>query len=669
MANLKRQLAVIMFTDIAGFTSVMGKDHNEALELLSDNRKLQKPLIDQHGGKWLKEMGDGVLASFDSAYQAVKCAIEIQLHAGITLKNRIRIGIHLGDITVKDNDVFGDGVNIASRLESAADPGCILISDSVRSSIRNNQDIELQFIGSLHLKNVSDQVNAYAIIHPGMTRPTFNKAKSLIKKRTKYPLGLLISIFIILSAVAIAWYFSILSVDDPGNSIESLAILPFDNLTGDPDMDVLIAGMHDNLITTMSQLSSLRIISKTSTLKYADKAESMQEVARELDVDALIEASVLKAGDSVRINVQLIQAFPDEKHVWAKVFDKPFKNILGLYNEVTRSITDEINISLNKDQQREFSTTKTINQEAYEAFIKGKFYSEEHPTMENLDLALEYFNRSIALDSSFAPAYAGISWVWVSRYQLGMADGSVALPQIYKYNNRALELDPAYPESYYHKAIMSLQSWDWELSEKAFLKSIELNPNHSFAHAHYSHLLMYQKRFEEAEPHLEKALKLDPLNPHIIGLCAIVYWSKGESDKAISLTKKSRDVFGRLSIEESMHYFNKDYQESIKLLLTKSRADTAITNLTMDEFKKNGYESALILLAKKIEQHYPKPVTLLAQLYIRTGLNEEALRVLEEGYQKHDPNMQYVFVIPKEFESLKKNPRFIAIAEKMNLPL
>lgn len=661
-----RRLAAIMFTDIAGFTATMGSDHNQALELLSANRKLQKPLIESHGGRWLKEMGDGVLASFDSAYQAVKCAIDIQLNCSETLKNKIRIGIHLGDISMGDNDVFGDGVNIASRLESAADPGCILISEPVRSSIRNNQDIEVQFIGPLQFKNVSDPVNTYAIVHPGMTKSTAKKARALIKKKSKYQWVLFILIFIAFSAAVVSWYFSKDFKINSGSRIGSLAVLPFDNLTGDPEMDVLIAGMHDNLITTMSQLGSLRIISKTSTLKYADDTMSIQEIARELDVDAIVEASVLKAGDSVRINVQLIQAYPDEKHVWANVFDKPYKNILGLFNEVTRSITDEINITLNTIEEKEFSTSRTINQESYEAFLTGKFYAEQHPTIENLNLALDYFNRSIALDSSFAPAYAGVSWVWITRYQQNIAEGSIALPQIYKYNNRALELDPEYPESYYHKAVIRLQSWDWELSEKAFLKSLELNPNHSFAHAHYSHLLMYQKRFAEAEPHLRMALQLDPLNPHIIGLCAIVYYSMGEIDKALSLINKGPDVFGRLGILESMYYNKKDYKKSIELLL--SRADSVIYNLTLNEYEVNGYKSALILLAKKLEQFERPPMIGVAKFYNRAGLHDEAIQRLEEAFERHDPNMQYVFANP-EFDSLKEDPRYIEIAKKMNLPL
>lgn len=657
-----------MFTDIAGYTALMGSDHDLAVELLSENRRLQKPLIEKYEGKWMKEMGDGIMAGFDSAYQAVKCAIDIQLNSGELLKNKIRIGIHLGDISMKDNDVFGDGVNIASRLESAADPGCILISQSVRSSIRNNQDVDVQYIGSLKLKNVSDQVNTYAIVYPGLKKPTVKNARSLIKKNANHRRRIILSIFIsLVLVVTVIWYFSKDYFNILGNTIESLAVLPFDNLTGDPEMNVLISGMHDNLITTVSQLSSLRIISKTSTLKYAERDVSIQEIARELDVDAIIEASVLKAGDSIRINVQLIQAFPDEKHIWANVFDKPFNNILGLYNDVTKSIASEINITISGDQSKDLSESKTIDQEAYQAYLKGKFYAEEHPTAENLELALEYFNRSIGLDSSFAPAYAGISWVWIARYQQGLAEGSVALPVIYRYNRRALELDPEYPESYYHKAIMSIQSWDWELSEKAFLKSIELNPNHAFAHAHYSHLLMYQKRYAEAEPHLKKALKLDPLNPHIIGLCALVYNSKGESDKALSLIQKSPDAFGRKGIEESRSYLNKDYKNSIELLLNRSRVDSIIAGLTMKEFNVKGYKSALIFLAKEIEKQNQKPLIFLARLYNRAGQSEKAIQLLEEAYEDHDPNMQYVFAIPKEFDNLENDPRYMGIAKKMNL--
>ncbi|WP_297692821.1 adenylate/guanylate cyclase domain-containing protein [uncultured Eudoraea sp.] len=247
MTEQKRQLQAIMFTDIAGFTKMMGSDSKKALELVSDNRALQKPLIEQYGGKWLKEMGDGVLASFTSAYNAVKCAITIQQQANEHLTNKIRIGIHLGDVTLEEDDVFGDGVNIASRLESIADPGGIYISDSVHTSIRGNSDILSIYLGEVQLKNVSERIRTHAIIGEGLPLPSKTKVKKLFNSVTKprsvfrsVPLyGVLISVLIIGSLLLWNNFFN-----KNINNIQSLAVLPFSNHTGDSTQEYLASGMH-----------------------------------------------------------------------------------------------------------------------------------------------------------------------------------------------------------------------------------------------------------------------------------------------------------------------------------------------------------------------------------------------------------------------------------------
>jgi adenylate cyclase len=318
MIEQKRQLQAIMFTDIAGFTKMMGSDTNKALNLVSDNRDLQKPLIEQHGGKWLKEMGDGVLANFSSAYNAVKCAIDIQQQANKYLKNKIRIGIHLGDVTIEEGDVLGDGVNIASRLESIADPGGIYISDSIHTSIRGNSDIKSMYLGEVQLKNVSEGIRTHAILGEGLPLPSRTKvkelthsganSKSIFRSATFY--GIFIGALIIGSLLLWNKFFA-----NNINDIQSLAVLPFANHTGDSTQADLASGMHFGLIGEMGKLGAIHVISRTSTLSYANTEKTIKEIASELNVDAIVEASLFSADDQINIQFNLVNAYPEEHQI------------------------------------------------------------------------------------------------------------------------------------------------------------------------------------------------------------------------------------------------------------------------------------------------------------------------------------------------------------------
>ena len=240
------------------------------------------------------------------------------------------------------------------------------------------------------------------------------------------------------------------------------------------------------------------------------------------------------------------------------------KRIRTGFDDIAKTVAEEINQTLNKNAAH---TPKEVNAEAYKAYMTGKFYSEIIPSIENQHMAIQYFERSIALDSTFARAYGGICWAWISLLQVGGSTPVEAIPKIYSYNQKALELDTNYPEAWYHKGVISFQiEWDWKKSESAFRKGIELNPNIAMMHSHFGHVLMYQQRWEEAVEQVELGIQLDPLNPHVLGLAAVVYWHKGELDKALKIVSMSEDIFAKNLIEEDAAYQKGDYDLSLDLL-------------------------------------------------------------------------------------------------------
>ncbi len=266
-----RQLAAIMFTDIVGYTALMGKDEDKAFALLDKNREIQRPLIEKYNGKWLKELGDGIMAQFHSAYDAVKCAIAIQKAVKLNFDGQLRIGIHLGDITNENDDVFGDGVNVASRIQGIADPGGIYVTESIENAIRNRSDIQTKYLGEANLKNVSYPVKVYAILGEGIPVPGFKEKRRQTNKKKFFVLGSVLAVLIIAG-----WFITRKKFGLGKNlpQIQSLAVLPFKNLTGSDEQQYIVEGIHDALISELSHLNSLRVISRTSVEKYASSNKS-----------------------------------------------------------------------------------------------------------------------------------------------------------------------------------------------------------------------------------------------------------------------------------------------------------------------------------------------------------------------------------------------------------
>jgi TolB-like protein/Flp pilus assembly protein TadD len=667
-----------MFTDIVGFTAVMGKDGDLGMELIRANRKLQHPLIKMHGGRLLKEIGDGTLVQFESAYQAVKCGMEIQQNAASHLKAKIRIGIHLGDVTVEKNDVFGDGVNIASRLESVAVPGAVYVSESVKRAIRGYSDIDLVYLGPYTLKNVSDEIEVYAVRGDGIILPDVKKTKHHKFSRKNpiwnFPIVVLISITIL----AGGWYLLDRLVWDRQVNVESIAVLPFDNFTGDKELDLLIAGSHDQLITLISQISSLRVISKTSAMKYADKDKSMPEIADELNVDALVETSVSRTGDSLLINTQVIQAFPEERHLWAEIYSGGEQSIQLIMNQIAQAIVEHVDLSIVKGGKERLEKAEETDPEAYKAYLNGMFHVNTI-SPAGFQLAIDYFERSLDIDPGYAPAYAGIAYVWIAKLQMKRLSYAEAVPLIFENIQRALELDPNYPESNYIMALASVQAWNWEKSEEAYKKAIDLNPNHVLAHAHYSHLLMMLNRPDEAIKECEIALKLDPLNDFIMTLVAGVYMNAGREEEGIQLVRKAyeinpQSILTRGSYTRS-YVIEGNYEKAFELFAQTLDNDSVISAEVRKEFKSRGWDAAMGKLASLLESSPgSKDVRSfrIANLYYKAGDYEKALDWLEKAYEVHHIDLAYAFWPGARNDTIRSDPRyaprFSALAEKMGLP-
>lgn len=675
MTEQKRQLQAIMFTDIAGFTKMMGSDSKKALHLVSDNRALQKPLIEQYGGKWLKEMGDGVLASFTSAYNAVKCAINIQQQANEHLTNKIRIGIHLGDVTLEEDDVFGDGVNIASRLESIADPGGIYISDSVHTSIRGNSDILSMYLGEVQLKNVSEKIRTHAIIGEGLPLPSKTKIKKLFNSVTK-PRSVFksVSFYSILIGVLIIgslllWNrFFMNNIKD----IQSLAVLPFSNHTGDSTQAYLASGMHFGLIGEIGQLGEIQVISRTSTLSYAETEKTIKEIASELNVDAIVEASLLKADDQINIQFNLVNAFPEERQIWSKTYEIAKENIVNLYSEVAKTVANEINFKLTPQTKDLLNKGHSVNPEAYELYLKGRF-SLASLTPKGIDIAEKYFLRSVEIDSQFAPAFGALSGIWIAKKQLNLVSPEEADPKMEEYLAKAFELDSTDAEVWRWQASkLANTDFNWTASNYAMEKSLEINPNFSEARAFYAHFLMIQNRWNEAWEQINRAIKLDPFNPLIQGFRGIMLLHQGRYDEYLSLFEPlDNSALANTGLLISFSV-TKQYDKAIEhLKRIIETGDQMEINIILEEtYKSKGFREALNVTAdalSKIDESNYLWTGKIMMLYLLAENREKSLYWLEKMYIRRDPNLPYYAIIGPFTKAYQEEPQYIEIMERINL--
>jgi len=466
-----RQLAAIMFTDIVGYTAMMGKDEQKALDLLHKNRDLQRPLIEGHGGKWVKEMGDGVLAQFRSAYDSIQCALKIQEAVNENGEFQLRIGLHLGDITTENDDAFGDGVNIAARIQAAAEPGSIYISESIREAVKARSEINTAFLGQVTLKNVANPVPIYAIVGEGLPKPKPGKQRASKAHR----LAALAIVGVLILAMSALWFDDFFT-DRAAPAIQTIAVLPFENLSNDPDQEYFADAMTETLIGSLAKIKALKVISRTSAMSFKNTTKTLPEIARELKADAVVEGSVIREGNRVRITAQLIRADQDQ-HLWAEQYDRDLSNILKLHSEVAQSIASEIEIAVSPQEAALLSNARVVNPEAYEAYLTGQFHLYQL-TPDHYQKALEYYLRALDIDPDYSLAHVGISLVWGHRGMWAGYNPLEAAQTAKHYAFKALALDPNISEAHLALAhVYTNYEWKWKRAIAEFEKAIELSPN------------------------------------------------------------------------------------------------------------------------------------------------------------------------------------------------
>ena len=460
--------------------------------------------------------------------------------------------------------------------------------------------------------------------------------------------------------------------------IQSLVILPFDNFTGDDQLEYFVSGMHASLIGDMGQLGGLQVKSRTSSNAFKEMDMTIPEFATELGVDAVLETAVMCLGDSICIQFRLVSTTGEEEQLWVADYREEKSQILNLYNLITKQIAKEVMVELSSDEKRRLDKMQTVDKDAYDAFLRSYEYWGDL-SKQSLDKAYEYLSLAIKKDPDWAALYAGMAQVWVGRLQTGKVETTLGRQLVHENINKAFELDPDFADAYFIKGIISTWTdWDWEKGEKAFLKALAINPNNVMSRIYYAHLLMILHRQDEALIQGQLAVVLDPLNPLVLALYSVVLRSEGLHQKAYLYAEKAITInpehgFATGQIKLALNYL-REYEKAFeyrKKVLSKFFREELIQSFDLI-YKEQGYRATDKEIVRQFEilaQERYVSSNVLARRHYMNRQYSKALDDLERGYEMHESNMPYLATGDNGYVELYDSTRFIAILRKMNLPL
>ncbi len=482
--RVQRRLAAILAADVVGYSRLMRKDETGTLAQLKTLRKeLLNPKVEEYGGRIVKTTGDGTLIEFPSAVDAVQHAVDVQQslahrNAAVAEDKRmeLRIGINVGDVIVEGDDLYGDGVNVAARIEALANPGETCISDSVYAQVRHKVDLGYEDLGEQSVKNIADPVHVYRIApateeEPGSSLP---KSDALFRR-------------------------------------PAVAVLPFENLSGDPEQEYFADGLTEDIITALSQWRSFPVIARNSTFAYRGQSPDIRKVGEELGARYVIEGSVRKAGNRVRVTAQLINAETGH-HVWAERYDREIEDFFDLQDEITQQIAAVIAPELDRAEQLRSIEKRPESLDAWECYQRGMSLWRMLKKEEVAE-ARVLFEHAMELDPNFARAFVGYVLTYFSDMRMGFAkrDRVKALQAA----KRAVELDRDDALTHWALGLLYYGDPDLEAAISEFEYVIQLNPSFAFVHALLGSALAGSGRAEEAIPHIEQAIRLNPRDPMI----------------------------------------------------------------------------------------------------------------------------------------------------------
>ena len=636
-----RQLAAIVFVDIEGFTALMQTNEFLAMQWRERLKQKLQEETEKHFGKILDFRGDGALCSFTSTTEAVLAAIAVQIEMQKEPAVPVRFGLHTGDVVVNENSIYGDGVNMASRIESFAIPGSIFISGKVYDDIKNQKQIQSVSLGKFALKNVAEQVEIHAISNPGIKIP------------------------------------GMINLVGKGEKIQAnqVLVLPFVNMSNDPGQEYFSDGLTEEIISCLSQIHEIKVISRTTSMKYKGSKESLKNIGRETGATYVLEGSVRKAADLLRITAQFVDAHRDT-YLWTETYRGTLDDIFDIQENVSARIAEALRIRLTKNEKDSLRKRYTDDSEAYQLYLQGRFFLKKR-NAAGMKSAIRHFEKAIEKDPDYALAWAGLADTYSLMGEYTNISRRELLPKQVEALNKALEIDDRLGEVHISKATaLMLNDWDWVNAEKEFKLGIELSPHYAAGHHWYAEWLLYSGFPDAAFEEISLAYRLEPASQVIVKDLGMYYYYTRQYEKAVEM------AFIALELDPG---FVSSYRLLSLAYLALGNTEKALeSNQQWGEKSLNWIKTELGLAyilaytgqmedARKILERKGLENDLghndcrgLALVYAALGDVDQAFQWLEQGINRHEESLTSIQTDPK-FDPLRKDPRYTEVLKKIGL--
>jgi TolB-like protein/class 3 adenylate cyclase/Flp pilus assembly protein TadD len=683
----RQRLAAILAADAAGYSRLMAQDEHTTITALDAARKTFRSAVDSHEGRVIDTAGDSVLAVFETAAGAVNAAIQIQADLGaqsdVEPRERrllFRIGVHLGDVIEKpDGSVYGEGVNIAARLEGIATPGGIAVSEAVYSSVRNRVSASFEDLGARQMKNIADPVHAFRMcaleaqrssdsggLAPPPTGMRWSKepSDSAISKRAlslpRWATALLLAA-ILVAALSYAWLKS--SFPGPGISIgKSIAVLPFVDMSDKHDQEYFSDGLSEELIDQLANAGDLKVIARTSSFQFRGRNEDIRAIALKLGVSHVLEGSVRKSGDQLRITAQLIEA-KGGTHLWSQTYDRSFLDIFKVQDEIARNVSRALRVTLNKDEARPASV-RTHN-----LLLEGHYF-ESHTNKVDLEKAIRLYKEAIELEPHHAMA-----WVRLASAHSRMAEFFGSAPDVTEARaavDQALRLDPRLGDAHAARAfLLKTFDWDWQGAAAGYRRANELSPDSHRYDAGLAGIGLLFGRVEESIAAKRLALERDPLSVAALHALGNDLYVGGRYEEAANAFRKVIELDPSFASVRT-------YLGTALLLQGQPQQALAVIEQEKDpSWKSSGLPLAYWSLGRRQEaddamaalkrDFAPVASYQIAQAHAYRGETSAALDWLERAYGERDGGLQWTRVDPIFKRALRGEPRYQAFLVKLKL--
>jgi adenylate cyclase len=632
--RVKRKLSAILSADVVGYSRLMGEDEVSTVRTLEACRKVMSDLIEQFRGRVVDSPGDNLLAEFSSVVDAVQCAVEI--HEVIRAKNEelpedrrmlFRIGVNLGDVIEEGDRIYGDGVNIAARLEGLAEAGGICISGSAHEQIKNKLALGYEYIGEHTVKNIAEPLKVYRVpMGPKVAFPKEGSEKKTKSKNWQWTaLGAAGAIIVIIGALAV-WNFYPRGPSIEAASVErmayplpekpSIAVLPFTNIRGDPEQDYIGDGLSENIISALSVSSQLFVIASNSTFTYKGRPVKVQQVAEDLGVQYVLEGSILKSGERLRVNAQLIDALRGH-HLWSEVYDREMKELFELLDEITKKIIVSLQVELTSfGEDLRLAAKSTDNLEAWKHYIKGSELYLNYSREDNTK-AREHFEAALELDPSFAVVLARLALTHLLDGSRGWRDSRLAsLNRAFELAQKAVELDEQDPCAHSVLGVVFLYQRHYEKAIFEGKLAITLNPNYVSGYVNLAIIMLQCGRFDETITLTERAYRLNPnLSSYWLWPLATSYIFLRRYEEALGVCNQMEGEAERLIILSWVH------QEL-------GREEEARAYMT--EYVKMQPDSSLEVFKSSFPFKNPAQAQRALEAFRKAGMPEEAPGAVQE---------------------------------------